>query len=441
MTFKELCYESILKQAKLIRSRLQDELDAEEDDFKQEQFEILSSIIQMVTSSKDELNQACLSDVNVVINDNLESLNSLVEWKKFYSIFLFSRLIEADEDLDIESEIDVQPELFKLSPVNQNLELVCFSNENTDFINSVGVVKFKDLSQLETTLLRDGFSTKLLAVFVHHLDTLEDLAAADTFLIHRAQGSNDLQALAALKIVALLDGKAIHKERQTTLQPNQYLKNRVIPTEPFNQFEETIIILSEINGHKGLLAKFLSLYHVIENFMFKIPLVNLCNTTNQQLFSVRDFRRLNEATADKEMHSITNFFQSPEMGNNWSRQVQGSSFSDIVKNNLNQLAENHNSDEIDIILRRLSIKGVESIATLKDQVTAKQYAHLVYKVRCSVVHNKETEFHISHFNLSDEAAELIEDCILRPLYSLVFEMLSDRSSPVWYPYQTLNLYQ
>jgi hypothetical protein len=75
----------------------------------------------------------------------------------------------------------------------------------------------------------------------------------------------------------------------------------------YQQFNETLTILSEYNHQKDILDKYIRLYHVMENFMFKYPLVIMERANAGMPFSIRDFQRMynkvnvSEISALKEM--------------------------------------------------------------------------------------------------------------------------------------------
>jgi len=66
---------------------------------------------------------------------------------------------------------------------------------------------------------------------------------------------------------------------------------------------------------------------------------------------------------------------------------------------------------------------------------------LVYQVRCAIVHNKETEFHLTYASLDTTMKALIESFLIPSLEDICFSLIGCRNDKVWYSKQEIMLYQ
>lgn len=70
------------------------------------------------------------------------------------------------------------------------------------------------------------------------------------------------------------------------------------------------------------------------------------------------------------------------------------------------------------------------------------FSELIYKFRNSIVHNKETEFHITYGNFSEFPAivNLMENLLIKCLEEIVYNLLINNNPLVWYSQPSLQLY-
>jgi hypothetical protein len=291
-------------------------------------------------------------------------------------------------------------------------------------------------------ILETGFNKQLLALF---LILTKDKTAEELdkpYILYRSDAVYS-HAISALMLQGVLQGKSVHIEEPSCFQiiPTGF-EDKILPLKKYSQFQENLIILSEFNHGRGVLSKFLGMYQIIESFMFKVPLVDLGVRNGGNLFSIRDFRSLYETTNGKELKLIENLFKDPLIGNFWFRGVNNQNFKDIVTFEVGDLTNKtgFNIDDCNTFLKKLNIDGLLSVSTLNG-LNAKLYSKLVYALRNAVVHNKETEFHLSHFNMNLSVATFIDFVIISPLAKLIFELLTDDSSPVWYHGPEIKLYE
>jgi hypothetical protein len=80
-----------------------------------------------------------------------------------------------------------------------------------------------------------------------------------------------------------------------------------------------------------------------------------------------------------------------------------------------------------------------------EQVNERDFSNfiskVVYQIRCSIVHNKETEFHISSENYPTGCRLIIEEYVLSMLEELTFFLLSSENNLVWYQSDSIKLWE
>ena len=441
MNYREIIYSKICELLASVIEQLETNLDEEEND---ELNEVLENLVGLEDVTLEVYvggtESSCIHVVKNQIGD-LSLDENFPNWKKLKDYVLLAHCIEGDGSVLLDDELSVNPDDFLVEEYSgKELPFGLFAHVNeTECKQSIGYFSFPKLSEDE--LDGSGYNSQFLAVLFYLLNWSSDLTKP--VIIYRKDAGKK-SSEAALRLLATFDGKVIHPEVSGELPglPMVY-RNRVSAINKYNQFDEILIILSEINSSKGLLKKFLSLYHVIESFMFKVPIVNLGDNNDSNIFSIRDFRRLYDATKERESDAMAKLFTSDEMGGFWNRQLDGVAFHRIVLTSLADLSSDGDfkSDDVNVLIKHIRVKGVETFSDLSGQLNGKKYSEIFYAIRNAIVHNKETEFHISHHNLIYSLAIFIEKIFLQPIRLLVSDLLCDSGSKIWYQGPNLHLYE
>ncbi|WP_299181946.1 hypothetical protein [uncultured Neptuniibacter sp.] len=451
MKYKDVIYTSITDRIDRMLSSINDELETNGDN---ETLEACSDVLNNVTDGITEVymgNQAapCLPNLYDEINTaTCFSAVEIMDWDELLPLFKIAIEIEKDAAngiIDLENDVSLDEEKFCLAEYNgSELPFTAFGYHNqTHPINSVAYIKVQ-LDNLERDIDDGGFDNNLLGLLLHFLSKEENLEFNQAYMLYNKNVPNSSAAESAMKMYAALQGRVIHIEKPSYKinTPTQLLE-RVSPADSYNQFEETLIIISELNHSNDILGTFLSMYHVIESFMFKIPIVNLADSNGGNLFSLRDLRRLGEAVKDSEPTLLAKLFKEEEMGEFWEREINGTKFKDIVSSEISLFyTEPYWSDpDCEEFLSHLNIKNTNTYADLCTHLNADKYAKMLYKVRCAIVHNKETELHLSYFNINQTIEKVLNDALIKPLLLLISDLITDKSSKVWYTGPELKLYQ
>lgn len=253
---------------------------------------------------------------------------------------------------------------------------------------------------------------------------------------------------ATLCLHIVKSGEIFHKTYEYNLPPKSNPTSIISLGNAYQQFEDSLDIISEYNFQKDILDKYLRIYHVFENFMYKAPLVELERSAGGDVFSIRDFKRMYDKIKDSEIIMLKKLFD--EILN--SQCSPGLTYSSKILTDWNALIPTHFPDEtnINLLLKKLNVvsnKGVDMTCAFVTNQTIFQFLpKLIYCFRNSIVHNRETEFHLTHLNLinhpimADTAKKVLEVFLIPCLEEIVFSLITSQNNFVWYNQSTLTLW-
>ena len=204
----------------------------------------------------------------------------------------------------------------------------------------------------------------------------------------------------------------------------------------------TLDVLNEYNTHKHILDKYLRIYQVVENYMYKAQICDFCERVGYSKISVRDFKAMSDRLANTEVESLNKF-----LAESGDINISGTPLKERLNENWNNIIQS-NADmknAVENLVKKLNIrnsKGTELIkittGTVEDSLRI--FGRLVYSVRCSVVHNKVNEYHITYTNLDDDTKNVMERFLMPCMEMVVYGLMMNENSVVMYTQQSINLY-
>ena len=417
-------------------------------------FACIDECKETVEDAKEHLKGIpCLPSVKEKLKEVVVTPDDVFE--KLLTIIDLSSEVEKDQDC-LEEQFDIITSDFTISAYEgYGVPFFGFAyfNEN-DNKESLGYLDFDkfDSSDLHSY----GFTRDLIALlqikYVEKIDTIPSRKV----ILHRSDVTEITHIVSALKALAIFKGLVIHTPKLSNISTNseKYCVD-VSCKKPYSQFLETLVILSEANDRADVLGKYLHIYHVIESFMHKVPLVHLSDTSNGNIFKIRGFKNLYKEIERSERDSLDRLFNRPKFGSikYWDLQLgsefNNDTFEKIIQDNLNNLQTLSTYDESkynDFFYSLGFTKNdrepdTDAFTKFKNNPTAKRYVDILYLIRCSIVHNKETEFHISHFTLTEDIVNFIDHILVQPLIMLICKLICDDQTNVWYKDKNLKLYQ
>jgi hypothetical protein len=207
----------------------------------------------------------------------------------------------------------------------------------------------------------------------------------------------------------------------------KYSINNIYPaltydnTKDYEQYFDIYDVLNELNQSKDILNRFLRLYHTFEYLVYRVYLVDLVNRVGSSRIFVREFINSAESMKKGEKESF--------------------------KKNFNKI---FSPDLVPTIHPALTEVTNDSVITfLKDKKIVNEFnpncinkiAEFIYGIRCCIVHNKESEYHIS-ISKSDDFIEIIPLIrkTLETFERLVIKKIADNYNEIKYEKNTVQLY-
>jgi len=293
------------------------------------------------------------------------------------------------------------------------------------------------------------FPDSIVILLLHYLYTHSFEEKQKLLIVKSTEpGLTINRAIAVLKLHLVCSGKSYHKVITSERDNLSSFKNKIIFNKNYNQFDDSFMILSEYNSRKELLNKYLSIYHLVENFMCRYPLVKLQNQNDGNMFSIRNFRGMYDDLDGKEINMIRNFFKvifSPSYRENHFLSLSHDKFRKLVSDSL------MTEPDVDKALKKLGMvsKGTALTYNTINLYSDKQakaelpqkLADMVYGIRNSIVHNKETEFHLSHEYMEPCIYNFINSYVLNILEEVLLSLLTEENNVIWYTHSQIKLFE
>lgn len=322
---------------------------------------------------------------------------------------------------------------------------------NNDASNSVAFIDFRgsaNLSDLENPKSwspqgQDFIEAWTIILLLQEIDAVEGGVAIVT------AEENTEAATSYLKYHLVLSGNKLTSP--VLLTPANHvsdLQTVLNMGANYTQFSEPFAMLSEVNSCKSILDTFLSTYHVLENYMIRSEVSSvLTNTTNRRFQRVRDFKRLGQQTDASEIFHLTKLFNRC-----WETMIGSKSLATSLEEYFDAMIvdpvwNKRGFDEFLVELNILNGNGNQvcfANGFHNSGSRRSNFAKLVYSIRCSIVHNKATEFHLSNEELRRKRIRtlVIEKLCLPIMQRLAFGLPSSdpQRNPIYYGQRELKFY-
>lgn len=344
--------------------------------------------------------------------------------------------------------IQIDETIFCLEQITRPIRRTNFLYEDPSEIeNSIILLHLSDLTGLEDFIDQSVISLDLLFHLLIKLGQPGQGLSTEQYVLIRAiqQGRNEaVFSCAALHLVKA--GKLVHQPVNYTDLPTVSPSRRILSNKQFQQFSDSLIILSEYNSQQDILDKYLRLYHLIEHFMFRKPIVELERRQNNLPFSIRDFRNLYKSVEQSEAEVLKGLLKtvmsySIELGITFKDKI----FTDWQTLNSTHIPDVNNINRLfDLMLG--NGKTPFSYITVNAANLPDVFYKLVYAFRNSIVHNKATEFHLNHETMTNHhetgnAAQIVIEKFLLPcLEQISFYLIIEDNDLVWYHNPHLTLF-
>lgn len=332
-----------------------------------------------------------------------------------------------------------QFELRELSGVPPISWFACQNNRL--FEDSVAMFSYTDFTVLQNEITSSTLSPPFILHFLGALKGLSEPKSGHHYVLVKKTipPINDSAVSAFSRIAILSSSMAVHVPYDYNVPVSVVNRDVFEAGEAYQQWNDILYVLSEYNSRKEILLKYLTIYHVFENLMVKFPIVELERQNNGRLFSLRDFRRLYERVDENEFTALRNFFiavlqEETTPGNSFAAHVvaRWRNIPISLRGDLETALASIGIVKGGNVLRHSAFRSGSDCAGL--------FSQMVYKTRCAIVHNKETEFHLTYANL-DAGFKTLLEFLMPSLEEICFYLIGKRNNKVWYASQQLLLYQ
>ncbi|MBL7858930.1 MAG: hypothetical protein JNM57_14665 [Cyclobacteriaceae bacterium] len=404
------------------------------------------------------------SHTNNVLHENFEDLiNWISDFRVAYLDFPNHRMDEIELIVSILTKIEAEaPDGFDVL-LDVNVDLFCLNSlpkviaernfyfvDQNNLSESFILIDISDLTALNAFITTNQISIQLLLHLTSKIGIANSPLNPSQYVLIKTQlnGKNAL-IRSCISLHILKTGKHIHTAHEYLTRPSISPQRLIRIGDNYQQFNDTIIILSEYNHQRDILDKYMRLYHVVENFMFKYPLVGMERTNGGKPFSIRDFQRMYNKIDVSELSALNDFIRAITKID----YTTGTKFSSFLFSKWTALHPGviANKSHLDRLLALLKVETKKTKKQIKfDDVSENSFdyffSQLIYYYRNSLVHNRETEFHLTHDTLlthdiiGDTAKLVLEHFLIPCIEEIVFFLIIEQNPIVWYDKSKLTLW-
>ncbi|MCI5726591.1 MAG: hypothetical protein MR274_03470 [Clostridium sp.] len=398
---------------------------------------------EIVDNIKDNDNSKIEDYMNIIRdikNRQLSYLNRVIDNIYIISVIIFKLLTTIEQEgLEEDRECDE----FKIISIPKNPNLSnCYFIDEEDFNTSMLYCNLEDISNFEKfiNINNNYYLYKLLISLIEKIKL--DEPNKYIILENQKNEGNIASKVDFLKINQVLAGKIINKPTEFNNYIPKDIKVKFDNNFQYNQFSEIIEILNEYNIHKYPLDKYLRLYQILENFMYKSKICELSTKMDYRMLTIRDFKKLNETISKKEYETLSDFIK--KVG---ELTFEGKKYKDILMEKWKSTGVKTSQEVRESIERSFNDLDIEKspgkkydINTIDNNALINIFPKLIYNIRNSIVHNKITEFHLSYSNLDSDIIFILERFIIGSLENMIYRLILNKNSVVWYEQSQLSLY-
>jgi hypothetical protein len=281
---------------------------------------------------------------------------------------------------------------------------------------------YKTLIDYIATAISNAENIKITNLLNHIQNSHEDWG----ILVHKFPHAHDsLSIYSYIYYKELLQGGKIDLDHRLSYTLVHGATITFSDATKYEQYFEVFDIINELNHANETITRFLKLYHILEYLVYRAELVKL------------EVKARVNRTFIREIHGFTGKGQSEKEFAVFKR-----SFTEIFQAELAAGAFDLNplTPQEGTFLK--SYWGVEiTDANCLNHTNGNQIAQLIYRIRNSIVHNKESEFHITITNPDDymDVIDLMKRFIQK-LERQVFDKISSDAASISYQSQNIKLY-
>lgn len=228
----------------------------------------------------------------------------------------------------------------------------------------------------------------------------------------------------------LNNGNKFHSDKSLIYTQTVYNKALTYNDKArYDQYIDIYDVIAEWNDCSDVLSAFLKMYQVLEYIIYRKELVEIVKNANIKQSFVRQIKWIDQKFTKNERDMFISGFK------NIFPTFHGVISATLITSDIEEFCSKYYS---------LSSKGniYMTSTNIKDENQVDScIAKFIYDTRCSIVHNKESEFHITAINYMEYASivPLVKE-LLGIIGKSLFELISSSNNNITFDVPTLNLY-
>lgn len=386
-----------------------------------------------------EFDQQLLVDPNDVIIDNIRA-TPIVLGKPiihdFLNVFKEGKVGTDFLDDEFDPLEDIKVIDFSSAAFAKRNRAFSYSDTEFGYLSLLKLSKISPLSSINSTSTEYRILIDYISAAIDKgedgkvttlLDLIENSDVTSGLLVYKIVPTNsDLSTYSYLYYKELLQGGEIELDSNLMYSELHGATATLRPTTRYEQYFELYDIINELNLAKDVITRFLKLYHIIEYLVYRRELVEL------------EVKARTNRTFIREIHSFTGKAKSDSEMNVLSKNFKKIFEAEIAANsfNINPLTipaanflRTYWGINVDPGTNRMNCTDVTNVV------------NLIYRIRNSIVHNKESEFHITTSNPSEyiEVIDTLKKFIML-LERQVLDKISNDDVMISYQNDRIELY-
>jgi len=391
--------------------------------------------------SNDDFEEKLLGDNNLI--EACGILATLIE-NHYLKTFIerIKKIVLSDPDNFLTKEYENTGKCFIIEFENEVLKYknrnFYYSDINIGFASSVSFFEdnqFTDFSlsnhlrlwkQIEYFLER-ALNEKIVTdtqqqIFDKFFKIVENADKTKGIFINKSEATDNIN-----RLYSYLYLYALNYKEKLQLDPDIKIENRIVDETltldinvTYEQYFDILDVLNEVNHTSDILSRFLKIYHVLEYLAYRVELSKIVTQVDQSKSFILKIIQLSDDIRKSE------------------QDIFSKNFKHLFETDVIKL-----KSKIEIVLNPDNRKYISDkwLGVNFDTNVIKHYAKIIYRIRNSIAHNKESENHITISN-PDEYRIVIPVIknFIEVLQELIVEKISTNQSLIQYSKEQLKLY-
>lgn len=197
----------------------------------------------------------------------------------------------------------------------------------------------------------------------------------------------------------------------------------------YEQYIDIYDVISEWNESADILTAFLKMYQVLEYMVYRKEFVAIVEGSKIKQSFVRQIKGLDKKFSNGERETFVKGVS--EVISSFNGEIPDT----LITLDVSSFCQNYfpKNKDGNTYMKPENIRNSNAI----DGCVSK----FIYDVRCSIVHNKESEFHMTSINYDEYASIVPLMCeIMKVVGKKVMETINDANNKIFFPDKSIDLY-